>query len=128
MLNVHLGAPGIVPELLQSLSVSEPVRAADDVYIAPPSDYRELFKQLVNAKARTGLASPDAIQGIREFTHLASVLEVVALSHSNFFGYAADALVSRKAFPSAEARVGRFSSLIGSCAMTFHLVITEECP
>lgn len=126
MLNVHLGAPGIVPDLIVSLAACEPVRSAEDLYLVPATDYQALFQGIVNAKAGSGPPDPETVRGIREFIHLASSVETVAISQPTFFGLSTDALRPRKSFPLAESRVGRLSGLIGSCEMTFHLVITSQ--
>jgi hypothetical protein len=126
MLNVHLGAPGVVPDLLATLAACEPVRSAEDLYFVSSTEYRELFQGLVNARARSGPPDSETLRGIRELVHLASGHETVAISQPNFFGYPTDALRSRKSFPLAEARVGRLSGLVSSCEMTFHLVITSQ--
>jgi hypothetical protein len=106
MLNVHLGAQGIVPDLIQALAAREPVRSAENLYLLPPAEYGLLFRELVNAKERTGPPSLETLRGIEEFTQLATALETVAMSQSIFLGYPADALRQRKSFPLAEARVG----------------------
>jgi hypothetical protein len=126
MLNVHLGAPGIVPNLLVSLAACDPVRSAEDLYFVPATDYQALFQGIVNAKAGTGPPDQETLRGITEFLHLASAVETVAFSLPTFFGYPTDALRPRKSFPLAESRVGRLSGLMGSSEMTFHLVIASQ--
>lgn len=126
MLNFHLGAPGIAPDLIMSLVACEPVRSAEDLFLVPAADYQALFQRVVNAKAGTGPLDPETLRGITEFIHLASALETVAISQPNFFGFSTDVLRPRKSFPLAESRVGRLSGLMGSCEMTFHLVITSQ--
>jgi hypothetical protein len=63
---------------------------------------------------------------VKNFSEAASALETVAVSQPNMFGVPADVLRPRKAFPLAEARVGRLSALVGSLDMTYHLVIVSQ--
>jgi hypothetical protein len=126
MLNFHIGIPGIVPELMQCLAGSGPVRAAENILVLPRDEYRKVFLELVNA--RSGAAAPDseALERVKNFTKAASALDTVAVSQPNFFGVPADVLRPRKAFPLAEARVERLSALVGSLDMTYHLVIVSQ--
>jgi hypothetical protein len=126
MLNVHIGAPGIAADLLQSLANSESAKAAEDIHFVPPSEYHALLHELVHPKVISGPPSSDAVRGIREFINFASALDIVAISKSNFLGYPHDILRPRKSLPMAGARVGRLSGLLSSCEMTFHLVITRQ--
>lgn len=126
MLNVHLGAPGLVPDLLQSLAGTDTIQAAEDLYLVPQDEYQRLFGDIVNAKELSATETTDALRKIREFAHQASALRTVAISQPNFFGHPADALRPRKSFPLSESRITRLSGLIGSCRMTFHLAITSQ--
>lgn len=126
MLNVHLGVPGLAPDLLQSLAVCDRVQSEDGLYFVTSEKFRALFRDSLKAKPGTSAQESKPSALIEDFTHVIRAFDTVAISQHNFFGFPEDALRQRKSFPLAESRLKTFSELLGPSKTTFHITICSQ--
>lgn len=126
MFNLHIGIPGVVPDLLQAVAQAGLLKADHGPQILPRKLWQEQFRGLVNAKrkeAAFNVAGWRATEGaIAELSARGSV----AASLHALLGGAEDCFLKSKVLPYTEARIGRVSEIFAAVPLTFHLTIQSQ--
>ena len=126
MFNLHVGIPGIVPDLLHSTVRAGLLRRDGAPAVLSQNLWQEQFRGQVNAKG-TKAALDFAVWCAVEATiaYLAAHGSV-AISQHALLGNPEDCFLKRKVLPYTDARIKRVSEIFAAVPLTFHLTISSQ--
>jgi hypothetical protein len=123
MLNIHIGLPGLLTDLLRSVGESTALSSREDLLIVPPKLAKSVLAPLVSPRK---VVDSEATERLSRFLNPSDVNSCTTISVPNLFGYASDVLRSRRPFPLADGRIASLSKLIEAGEARFHLTLINQ--
>ncbi|WP_386684784.1 hypothetical protein [Loktanella sp. R86503] len=126
MFNLHLGLPGIIPDLLHSVSQPGILMSEGLPQVLSRQLWREQFRGLINAKRKEAMVDVSAWRKIETAIASLSVHGTVAASQHSLLGGAEDCFWKQSVLPYTKNRIGRISDIFTDVPVTFHLTIQGQ--
>lgn len=126
MFNLHVGIPGIVPDLLHSVVHAGLLRRDDAPAVLSRRLWQEQFRGLVNAKRTKAALDVAAWRTTKATISDLSAHDAVAVSQHALLGGPEDCFLKRKVLPYTDARIARVSEIFADVPLTFHLTIQTQ--
>jgi hypothetical protein len=126
MFNLHVGIPGIVPDLLNSIVQAGILKGDSSPSILSRKLWQEQFRNLINAKQKEAQFNVAAWRTTEATIADLSALGPVAVSQHALLGRPEDCFLKRKVLPYTDARIARISDLFAAVPLTIHLTISSQ--
>lgn len=126
MFNLHVGIPGIVPDLLHSAVHAGLLRRDGASAVLSRKLWQEQFRGLVNAKGTKAALDLAAWRAVEATIADLSAHGAVAISQHALLGSPEDCFLKRKVLPYTDARITRVSEIFAAVPLTFHLTIFSQ--
>ena len=126
MFNFHVGIPGIVPDLLNSIVQAGILKGDSSPSILSQELWQEQFRSLVNTKQLEALLNVAARRTAEATVADLSALGSVAISQHALLGTPEDCFLKHKVLPYADARIARVSDIFAAVPLTVHLTIFSQ--
>lgn len=126
MFNLHVGIPGIVPDLLHSVVYAGLLRRDGAPAVLSRKLWQEQFRGLVNAKRTKAIFDAAAWRATKATITDLSAHGAVAVSQHALLGGPEDCFLKRKVLPYTDARIARVSEIFADVPLTFHLTIQSQ--
>lgn len=124
MFNLHVGMPGIVPDLLESIVQAGILRGDSSPSVLSLELWQEHFRNLVNAKQKEAHLNVAAWHKTEAAIADMSARGSVAISQHALLGPPEDCFLKRKVLPYADARIARVSNIFAAAPLTVHLTMS----
>lgn len=123
MFNLHIGIPGVVPDLLHSIVQAGILNTDEAPQILSRKLWQDQFRRLVNAnRTDTILASESWRIAEMTIADLSTCRSCAASQHA-VLGKAEDCFLKNKVLPYTEQRIKRVSQIFATVPVTYHLTI-----
>lgn len=126
MFNLHIGIPGIIPDLLHSVGQAGLLKEGSSPQVLPRKLWQEQFRGLINTKPMGAACNVAGWRAVEATIAELSARSFVAASQHALLGVPEDCFVTSKVLPYTEARIGRVSEIFGAVPLTFHLTILSQ--
>ncbi|MFV0490397.1 MAG: hypothetical protein ACK5M4_01080 [Pseudorhodobacter sp.] len=126
MFNLHIGIPGIIPDLLHSIAQTGILKADNAPQVLPRKLWQEQFRSLVNARRTTAAFNVTDRRSAEVTIGELSARGPVAASQHALLGLPEDCFFKNKVLPYTEARIGQISEIFAAVPLTFHLTIRSQ--
>lgn len=126
MFNLHVGIPGIVPDLLHSVVHAGLLKIDDAPAVLSRQLWQKQFRGLVNAKRKNAALDAAAWRWTEAAISDLSAYDTVAVSQHALLGGPEDCFLKPKVLPYTDARIARVSEIFAAVPLTFHLTIQSQ--
>ena len=126
MFNLHIGTPGIIPNMVHSVEQANLLEGCSDVQILSQKTWQEQFRGLVNRDQNKASFSATDWRAVEEKVVDLSNQGPVALSQHALMGRIEDCFIKRKMLPYADKRLGRLTEIFANVPVTLHLTIQNQ--
>jgi hypothetical protein len=126
MFNVHIGLPGLLPDILHKHSVPKSDLEFASSKLLTREEYEINFQRLIFRPGKAGAQDPLAVKQAAIFIEKLLQNKNVAISQPNVLGPQAQVYNSAGILPFAETSVRRLSKLLNQGEVAFHLLITNQ--
>ena len=125
MFNMHLGVPGVFPDLLHSIAKAGMLRSSERPYVLPRKLFQQKLRGMINATMTEASVNVMAWRAAKTFVSELSNQGTVVISQHAMLGNP-ESSFKKKVLPYAEARVLRITDIFAAVPLTFHLTITNQ--
>lgn len=126
MFNLHVGIPGIVPDLLHSVVLAGLLKRDGAPAVLSRKLWQEQFRGLVNAKRTKAAFDVAAWRAVEATIADLSTHGAVAVSQHALLGGPEDCFLKRKVLPYTDDRIAQVSEIFAAVPLTFHLTISSQ--
>lgn len=126
MFNLHIGVPGVIPDLLHTVVRSGVVKANKDPQILSRKLWQKHYRSLINAKQRETLQNVVSWNVAEAIFSEMSMKGPIAGSQHAILGKMEDCFLNERAFPQTEARIEKLKKLFSATPIVYHLTIQSQ--
>jgi hypothetical protein len=124
LFNCHLGFPGLIPDLLSSVSKNHFMNFDPLLHVLPREDFLQNIQPFINSKEELTTINSYHMENARAFIDHLSAYEIVAISQTPALGRPDD-ILKLIPMPQAPSRVEKFSELFREHEVIVHLTISS---
>lgn len=126
MFNLHIGIPGVIPDLLHTAVRVSVVKANKDPQILSRKLWQKHYRSLINAKQRETLQNVVSWNVAEAIFSEMSMNGPIAGSQHAILGRMEDCFLNERAFPQAEARIENLKKIFSATPIAYHLAIQSQ--
>lgn len=126
MLNLHIGIPGVIPNLLHTVVRAGFIKENNGPQILSHKLWQKHYRSLINAKQREiplNVVSWHVAEAI--FSQMTMKGPIAGSQHA-IFGRMEDCFLNERVLPQTEVRIERLKSLFSATPITYHLTIQNQ--
>lgn len=123
MLNMHIGLPGVYPNLIHDLSRQRFFRERSNCYVMSRAVWQDKLRGLVNSPPGNTELQYSARQAMELILTDAAQSKFFAASQSALLGKIEDCFLRNVVLPRAEDRVKNLAQIFEKTPITFHLTV-----
>jgi len=127
MFNLHIGLPGILPNLIHTVAQVEALADEGSSCIISRELWQNQFSKLLNSKQSEFALNVAALRESKDtLAKLTLAHPTIAASQHDLLGSAKGCFINKKALPFTEARIERLLSIFSSVPLVLHLSIHSQ--
>lgn len=123
MFNLHIGIPGVVPDLLHSITQAGILNTDGAPKILSREVWHSQFRGIVNANRNDTISNSKSWNAAKMTIADLSAYRCVAASQHALLGKAKDCFLKNRVLPYTEERIKRVSQVFATVPVTYHLTI-----